>query len=114
VTTTRSSAPTSARSHRIEWGDTWYAIAQQYGVTAAALQAANPEVDPSRLRSGEVLRVPAAGRAAAGRSHRVEPGESLWGIARRYGVSTEEIRKANGLEGDRVRIGETLVIPGGE
>jgi membrane-bound lytic murein transglycosylase D len=109
--TTRATA--SNRTHRIEWGDTWYAIAQEYGVSSAALQAANPDVDPNRLVSGEVLRIP-TGRATARRSHRVEPGESLWAIARRYGVSAEEIRKANGLEGDRVRIGETLVIPGGE
>ena len=109
------------------WGETWRGIANEYGVSSSALQAANPEVDPDRLRSGTVLRIPAAQTRTAAptagsgsrstparRTHEVKPGESLWGIAQRYGVSTEAIRKANDLEGDRVRIGETLVIPGGD
>ena len=54
-----------------------------------------------------------AARAPATRTHRVAPGETLWGIARRYGVTVEEVRAANRLEDDRVRIGQTLTIPGG-
>lgn len=106
--------PASARTRRVVWGDTWYGIARELGVTPAALQAANPDVDPERLASGTLLRIPTPGSAAARRSHRVSPGESLWGIARRYGVSTESIREANALDGDRVRTGDTLIIPGGE
>lgn len=48
------------------------------------------------------------------RTHRVGPGDTLWGIARRFNVSPERIREVNGLSGDRVRVGETLVIPGEE
>jgi LysM repeat protein len=102
------------RTHRVEWGDTWYGIARQYAVTAAELAAANPDVDPSRLRSGEVLRIPGVAGASGKRTHRVEAGESLWGIARKYGVSAASIRRANKLDGDRVRTGDTLVIPGGD
>jgi LysM repeat protein len=41
----------------------------------------------------------------------VASGETLFGIARKYGVTVDAIRAANQLEGDRVRIGQTLVIP---
>lgn len=104
----------TARTHRVEWGETLYGIAREYRVAPRDLLAANPEVDPERLRSGQVLRIPASPLRGARRVHRVGPGDSLWGIARRYGVSTEQLRKANRLEDDRVRLGQTLVIPGGD
>jgi LysM repeat protein len=103
------------RTHKVEWGETWYGLARRYEVSAAALAAANPEVNPERLRSGQVLRIPVPTGAAAGRrTHKVGAGDSLWGIARRYGVTMEQIRRANGLQNDRVRLGQTLVIPRAE
>jgi LysM repeat protein len=45
------------------------------------------------------------------RTHRVQEGDTLWGIARRYNVAPEEIRELNRLSDDRVRLGQTLVIP---
>ena len=38
--------------------------------------------------------------------------ETLWRIARRFGVTVDQVREANGLEGDRIIEGQTLVIPG--
>ena len=106
------------RRHQVEWGETWYGIARKYGVTPRALVLANPEVDPERLVAGSVLRVPGSSgpstaQPAKRREHRVVEGESLWGIARKYGVTSEAVRKANAMKDDRVRIGETLVIPAG-
>lgn len=44
--------------------------------------------------------------------HRVGAGESLDGIARRYGLTLEELRRANpGAEPRRLRVGTWLVIP---
>jgi len=51
---------------------------------------------------------PAAGRA---RRHTVAAGETLYGLARRYGVTVDAIRRANRLDGDTVRPGQTLTIP---
>jgi len=47
-------------------------------------------------------------------SYRTRKGESLASIARRLGVSTAELRSANGLKSDRVAPGTLLVIPGVE
>lgn len=44
-------------------------------------------------------------------SHKVRRGESLSKIADKYGVSVDEIRKANKLKGDRIDIGDDLNIP---
>ena len=48
---------------------------------------------------------------AAPRRHMVSRGDTLYGIARQYGVSAAAIRSANTLSGDIVRLGETLIIP---
>lgn len=48
------------------------------------------------------------------RIHVIQEGDSLWKIARRYGVKIEEIRKINGLQSDNLQVGSTLKIPTGK
>lgn len=50
---------------------------------------------------------------AAGAVHVVQPGDTLSGISRRYGVSTSSLRKTNKVSGDLIRVGQKLNIPGG-
>lgn len=45
--------------------------------------------------------------------HEVAPGEFLGIIARDYGVRIDDIVRHNGLDGDLIRVGQVLVIPGG-
>lgn len=54
-----------------------------------------------------------AARAAASgrRTHVVAAHETLFGIARRYGVTVAALKAANHLSGDAVRTGQTLTIP---
>jgi LysM repeat protein len=41
----------------------------------------------------------------------VADGETLWGIARRYEVTVDAVREANGMENETIRPGQTLRIP---
>jgi LysM repeat protein len=43
--------------------------------------------------------------------HTVKKGDTLSGIARRYGSSVARIKSANGLKSDIIRDGRVLVIP---
>lgn len=52
-----------------------------------------------------------AKREAADR-YRVRSGDSLWGIARRHDTSVAQLKQANNLRSTRLRVGQTLVIPG--
>jgi LysM repeat protein len=46
-------------SYRVKAGDTLYSIARRYGLTEAALRAANPGVVPTRMGTGQEIRIPA-------------------------------------------------------
>ena len=49
------------------------------------------------------------------RIHVVQPGETLYGIARLYGVTIQQIAAANGIVNPNILyVGQRLVIPGGE
>lgn len=58
----------------------------------------------ARKRAGETL-------AGSERSYRVAPGDTLSVIAMRNGVSLDQLRRANELRGDRIRVGQVLKIP---
>lgn len=49
----------------------------------------------------------------ASRRHVIDRGDTLAEIAKRYRVSLSDLRSANRIDGDRVRIGQVLTIPGG-
>lgn len=51
-------APAPTRSYTIKSGDTIDSIARRYGVKSSAVLAANPKVDPQRLRPGQNLYLP--------------------------------------------------------
>ncbi|PIQ82094.1 MAG: hypothetical protein COV76_05370 [Candidatus Omnitrophica bacterium CG11_big_fil_rev_8_21_14_0_20_64_10] len=45
-------------------------------------------------------------------THQVQPGETLWRISKRYGVSTEVLARANRLSDPaRIRVGQILTVP---
>ena len=52
-------------------------------------------------------------RERGGVRYTIERGDTLSGIAVRYGTSTRRLREANGLRGDSIRVGQTITIPAG-
>ena len=72
----------------------------------ARTPAQPPARTPARAQPTETAR-PAAGT----RTHVVAQGETLFGLARRYGVSVDNLRAANKLSDNSIRIGQRLVIP---
>jgi lipoprotein NlpD len=58
---------------------------------------------------------PSARPSGPGAHHRVQLGETLWRIARTYGVSVEDLQRANGLsDPTQLEVGATLFVPGAD
>ena len=55
---------------------------------------------------------PGAAPTTGGTTHTVVAGDSLWGLARKYGTTIEAIQAANGLTNTTIQTGQTLTIPG--
>ncbi len=113
----------TATFHRVRRGETVSEIADEYGVTQRELRIWNGLDRRGRIRIGQRLRVvsPDAPRQPQTespqsdgiRTHIVQRGETLGGLAKRYGVSIQALRKANGMsERSTLRAGVTLKIPG--
>lgn len=54
-----------------------------------------------------------AGSASAAGSYTVQNGDSLYIIAKKYGVTVSALKSANGISGNQIYPGRQLVIPGG-
>jgi LysM repeat protein len=101
-------------THVVQPGENLYRIALKYGTTPAAIAAANNIVNPNMIYAGQKLII-STGTMPPGtgtRYHVVQPGESLWSIALRYGTTPWKIAAANGISNIHyIYAGQTLRIP---
>ncbi len=102
-------------TYTIKRGDTLTAIAKRYGTSVGRLVRVNDLPGSSAIiYAGDKLRVPAPARrpAAATVRHRIRPGETVSGIAVRYGTTTRAIIQLNGLtRAGHIRAGDLLRVP---
>ena len=105
-------APAAAGTYRVKTGDTLSAIAARHGSSVASLARTNQLPDPDLIVAGERLRVPGGGGGAA-TSHTVRAGETLSGIAAKFGSSIAAIARANRIgDPNLIFAGQHLRIPG--
>ena len=105
---------------RVKNGDTLSQIARRHGTDVTSLRLAN-NLSNSRIRAGNKLLIPkhAAALKTTPRSARgdvayvVQPGDSLWTIARAHKVKLNKLMRNNHLgPKDTLSVGKTLKIPG--
>jgi len=114
-------------TYQVKKGDTLFRIAKQFGLSTEELMAMNGLTSPA-LKVGQVLVIrrqkteltkdvsPSKASAPEGAlaqflEHRVSKGETLFSIAKKYGLSVGEILEANGLTDLTIREGMVLKIP---
>jgi LysM repeat protein len=138
--------------HKVNQGQTMFAVVRQYGTTIQALREANPGMS-DQIQSGQTIRVPyiskwakkdkkeeekvivaetkpaapapavavpapttsapTAGSAvsvAPNGIHKVEPGQTLYRVAVKYGVLMADLRKWNNLSSDNLTDGQELIV----
>jgi LysM repeat protein len=108
--------------HIVKKGETVWGIARKYGVNPEEVIEANKLKEPYVILPGQTLLIPSVATSPSGKSptpsagggrHVVRKGETVWAIARTYGVNPEDIIKANRLENpDKISPGQELIIPG--
>jgi membrane-bound lytic murein transglycosylase D len=110
--------------HRVQRGETLSHLADRYRTSVPAIAAANHIGTRGFIRVGQRLRIPLSGKRVlstqarksvdfgeSGRIlHRVNTGDSLWLLARRYNTNTREMIRLNNLKTTRLNIGQQLVI----
>ncbi len=107
----------TAGVHAVQKGETLFSIAENYGVNIAKLKGLN-DISNDNIKVGQKLIIPGNEEQIAKNDeketkylkHRVRRGESLYGIARDYGVNISSIKSLNKLASDRLYIGQILVI----
>lgn len=98
-------------------GDTLGHIARRHGVGTNELRSAN-QLSGDLIRAGQKLRIPArsAAHSAAtlsGKTYTVKRGDTLSHIAMIHGIGLGELKRANNLSSDLIRVGQKLNVPGG-
>lgn len=102
------------RYHTIQPGETLYRLGQKYGITPQEICEANPGLNISNFRSGEVILIPAAKQQQPAVEpqkpaveqadadtipirtiHKVAKGETVYRITKLYNISEEELRAVN-------------------
>ncbi len=122
----RLAEKTSVVRHKVKRGETLSSIAQRYGVSLVSLREHNNLRANSVLVAGRILTIPMPGvQKAAGAisvqnhkesamtndgRYRVQRGDTLQSIARRFEVSVERIREINNLQTDAIYAGQWIQL----
>ena len=103
--------PIGSNSYVVKSGDSLWLIAKNYGITVDELKQAN-NLSSNILQIGQVLTIPSSNPSpSTGNTYIVKSGDSLWNIAKKYGVSVDELKQANNLNSNLLQIGQVLTIP---
>jgi LysM repeat protein len=109
--------------HTIVRGESFSSLAARYGVSVKAIAAANPNLNPTRLKIGDKVKIPpkaapsgngnagTASNAGAPSTYTVKSGDTLGKIAKANGTSVRELQRLNNLVTTQIKVGQKLKLP---
>lgn len=118
-----------AASYKVVKNDSLWAISKKYGVSISSLQKAN-SLSGNTIYVGQTLKIPSSSKttsfksttktgsktaavkatATSSTTYKVAKGDTLWSIAKKYGVSVSALQKANNLSSSTIYIGQSLKL----
>ena len=81
----------------VQSGDTLSGIAARYGTTYQSLAAINNIADPNRIYPGQEIVIDWAAAEASTEYYTIQPGDTLSGIAARYGTTWQWLAEVNSI-----------------
>lgn len=98
--------------HQVTGGETLFSISRKYQASVGEIQNANESLKQG-LKAGQTIRIPyiTAAKLPEGNSlHKVAPGETLFSISKKYGVTVDSLKQWNKLLGNDLSVGQALVV----
>jgi len=97
--------------HTITDGETLTKLANQYGTTVGDIMRLNKMTTESKLRVGEIVKIPTSEASSASpATHVVAKGETLYQISRKYKVRVSQLRDWNNIPDNTIKVGQTLYV----
>ena len=116
--TKTTKAESAVATYKVKKGETLSDIAEKNNVSVAELKSIN-NLHTSSLRAGQQLQLAgkdtqsekeAVTKAEKTIVHKVESGESLYVIAKKYNVAIDELKRLNNLEDGKIKPGQSLSV----
>jgi LysM repeat protein len=117
----------AATEYVVVKGDSFSKIAKKFGVSVKAIEAVNTGVEPTKLKVGQKLSIPAssggaaasaaesiltpAGSSTGEETYTVKSGDTLTKIAKAHGTTVKAIESENNLSTTKIKVGQKLKIP---
>ena len=108
-------------THLVKKGETLSGIARKYGVSSSSIKSDN-KLKGNSVRIGQKLRIKTTKKSSSSKkrsgskkrttTYTVKSGDTLSGIASKFGTSSAQIKKDNKLKSSSVRIGQKLKVSG--
>ena len=105
-----SNKSTSAQTYKVQSGDTLSGIAVKFGTTVANLSNLNGISNPNKINVGQLLYVKGTAKTS---TYTVKSGDTLSGIAAKYGTTTKALQNLNGItNANLIYAGQKLIVSG--
>ncbi len=105
------SSPAAYDAYIVQSGDSLYSIAKRFNTTVDALVAANAIAEPGQLLAGQTILIP-AGLSAHVDVYEVQPGDTLFSLAKRFNTSIGILQSLNQItDGRSIFAGQSLIVP---
>jgi N-acetylmuramoyl-L-alanine amidase len=96
----------------VQPGDSLYNIAARYGTTISALSQTN-SLNNNQIYPGQALSIASKSSTSSNSfSYTVMPGDSLFLLAQKFGVTVDTLKSSNNLSSNYLWVGKQLTIPG--